>query len=106
DNGGPFTRGRYAPVRIGSAAFPFVVYDNAGAVWRVAADGSASRWTDAIAKSDNALIGSSVDGSRFIIRRDATHATLLGFDGTSIDVTLPTSSRLHGWITPDGRTYF
>ena len=105
DNGGPFTRGRYAPVRIGNADYPFVVYDTAGAVWRIASNGTATRWLDAIADSENALIGSSLDGTRFIIRIDASRAVVAGFDGTLTNRRVP-SANVQGWITPDDRIYF
>jgi len=106
DNGGPFTRGRYAPVRMGNAEFPFVVYDTAGAVWRVDANGIATRWLSAIANSDNALIGSDHGGTRFIVRIDAKRAIVAGFDGTITNRALPSDAKLQGWITPDDRIYF
>lgn len=105
--GGPFTGGRYAPVRIGSAEFPFVVYDTAGAVWRVASNGIATKWVPAPAQSSNAILGSDVTRSRFLIRFDAKNYIIASPDGTtSQPAPLPEVDKLHGWITPEGRVYF
>lgn len=104
DNGGPFTRGRFAPVRIGNAEYPFVVYDTTGAIWRVSADGTSSRWIDAMPNSSNALLGSNAEGTKFIVRRGVGDFVVAGFDGTVTEIASP-SEASSGWIAPDGRVY-
>jgi hypothetical protein len=106
DNGGPFTRGPYAPVRIGDAEFPFVVQDTDGQVWRVASDGTATAWMPVVSgNTNNAILGSDLTGTRFLLRESAGTYFVAGPDGRSATRQLPTDRRVHGWITPDGRVY-
>lgn len=105
DHGGPFTRGPFAPVRIGDAAFPFIVHDNAGMIWRVASDGTPTPWIASVS-GDNALLGSDIEGTRFLVRTSPTTYLVMSAEGRSSTRQLPASGKLHGWITPDGRAYF
>lgn len=106
DNGGPFTRGPLTPVRIGNAEFPFVVHDMAGKIWRVASDGTPTPWiTSASAANNNVLLGSDIDGTRFLVRLSSVTYLVMGPNGRSTTRELPTNGKVHGWITPDGRTY-
>lgn len=100
DHGGPYTRGRYAPVRMGNGEFPFVVSDR-DAVWRVAANGVATEWMPA-----SGVIGSDVTGTRFLIYTRRNELTIAGFDGSMKSLMVgDLSSTYAGWITTDGRVY-
>ena len=107
DVGGPFAQSRYASVRIGTAADPFVIAIPSNGIWAVSADGSVRvlvPQSDAPPSSIR-LAGSDPAGGRFLYRVDnnigyvslAGTKTLLG--GTA------SSSSTEGWITPSGDAY-
>lgn len=106
DNGGPFTRGRFMPVRIGNRDFPFVVYDTAGAVWRVDASGRAAKWLDAESRYGRiALIASDITGTLHLVRNGDGTSLIAGFDGQRFRIPSPELDLATGWIAPDGTVY-
>lgn len=115
DVGGPITRGRGSPVRLGSPDYPFVIYvgyvpgDDA-AVYAVGADGSAKRLLK-LPGYPAGLIGSDREGTRFLVSGPLGPAAenavgILTLSGT-LTLIGPTGSLLplEGWVTPDGSAY-
>lgn len=114
DVGGPVVGGRGSQVRIGSAAFPFVVALNTpgvstGALWAVADNGSARF----LASGAISLIGSDVGGTRFLIVGSTASTSLralriVDLAGGAIELGTMATMNLtffEGWITPDSSAY-
>lgn len=120
DAGGPVAYGVGSPIRLGTAAVPFVVTvssPDAGGIWGVRADGSTYSLTPPTLAGD--ILGSDVGGSRFLAllrlappansaQSPRTLAVLdLAGNRTPIFDTahFPWTPWLEGWIAPDGGVY-
>jgi len=103
DVGGPFTRGRYSNIRIGTADVPFVISVGSASLpslYAIRADGSVKPWT-----MTGRLIGSNKAGDRFLVVNGANvYSTDLDGNGTKLG-QLNYGSQLEGWLTPDGAAY-
>ena len=104
DLGGPFSRGNATSVRIGNAAYPFVVAAGTD-VFAISKDGIAKT----IASSGNsmALAGRNRAGDKFLVRVSSTEMDIVDLDGhaTELPVTLDASAAYQGWITANGSVY-
>jgi hypothetical protein len=109
DTGGPYVRGRYAQVRIGTHDVPF--YLGPGSVSAIARDGSVKPLavSTALPPPQIAVIGNSADGSRVLYTVDNQ---VFGVGATGVAQsygTLPKNGNfagyLNGWISPDGGAY-
>jgi len=103
DTGGPFVRTRGAQVRIGSRDFPFVL--SSGGLYAVASDGSARSLG-----GSGRLIGSDAQGTRFLVMGgtlapDAVRVVDLDGRLGPVIESVPASTQLEGWITPEGSVY-
>lgn len=106
DNGGPFTRGRNLPVRIGTREFPFVVYDTAGFIWRVDASGNATQWLPSAHRFKRVpLLGSDKSGATQLVQNDDGTYLLAGFDGRHLVIPGAPVDVATGWIAPDKTVY-
>jgi len=101
DAGGPYVRGRYAAIRIGSRDVPFIL-DLNSAAYGVFATGGVSQIINA------KPIGTSRDGTQLLVLSGLTLGTLdlkPGFPAHFLG-NLPYSAlEYDGWITPDGGAY-
>jgi len=105
DAGGPFTRGRYSPVRLGTDEFPFVVQLDSGGICKIKWDGNAMLIHPGSA-TQNSLIGSNAEGTQFIVRWLKTTAVVVDLEGkTRIVGLLDSLSWYEGWIGPDDSIY-
>lgn len=107
DVGGPFTRGRHSPVRLGTAEFPFVVQTESNrGVYKIGADGSATLLHPALSDQQNTLLGSNAAGTEFIIRSSKSSAVTVSIDGTARNLGILDSAALYeGWIAPNGAVF-
>lgn len=107
DVGGPFTKGRYSPVRLGTAEFPFVVQTEAnGGVYKIGADGSAVLLHPAKSDLQNTLLGSNADGTEFIIRSARNNAVAVTIGGIPRDLgPIDSQAWYEGWIAPNGTVF-
>lgn len=120
DVGGPVVRERGSPVRIGTRDFPFVVMAAPNApfgagVYRVSAEGAATRLLELASNSSPGFVGSNREGTRFLVTGSPLSPTgplansirILDLDGQLEDLQPLPQARygLKGWITPDGSVY-
>jgi hypothetical protein len=109
DTGGPFARGRYAQVRIGTHDVPFIFSGNGG-IFAIGRDGSVKML---VAPPNNLvfptpqvrLIGTSIDGAQALFMSDLK---VFGTDlngNVKLYGALPTNGSFEGWIAPDGGAY-
>ncbi|HEX7155283.1 MAG TPA: hypothetical protein VF618_27700 [Thermoanaerobaculia bacterium] len=105
DTGGPHVRARYAPLRIGSADYPFVFLSN-GELFAIRRTGSAKNILSYPGQNVQ-LAGSDLPGSRFLVRLADSKLVVVGLDGvhTPVGEIDPRTSRVEGWITSDGGVY-
>lgn len=120
DAGGPIAHAVGSPIRLGTAAVPFVVSvssPDASGIWGVRADGSTYSLTPPTLAGD--ILGSDVGGSRFLaLLRPAPPANsaqspwtlalldLAGNTSPIFDTTgFPWNPWMEGWIAPDGSAY-
>jgi hypothetical protein len=113
DTGGPFARGRYAQVRVGTRQYPFY-FSSASpyGVFAVGQDGSIKTlFTSTLillpASQPPRLIGTSLDGASVLFTVDRS---VLSIDANGTLLTygnLPAASGsiVEGWIAPDGGAY-
>ena len=113
DVGGPFVRGRYSQVRIGTREVPFVVGVPGGAsatLYAVTADGSANQLaifpvTNLTQPPQNPLIGRDAEGRRFLVQ-SSDGILIIDLNGTRTTLAANTlRGAADGWITPDGAAY-
>jgi hypothetical protein len=107
DVGGPFTKGRYSPVRLGTAQFPFVVQtENNGGVFKIGADGSAVLLHPALSNVQNTLLGSDAEGTKFLIRSSRGNAVVVDINGAARDIgAIDDQAWYEGWIAPNDNVY-
>ena len=107
DVGGPFTRGRYSNIRIGTGDVPFVIslipasppYDDL--LYAIRADGSVKPWA-----MTGRLIGSNKAGDRFLVVNGTdVYSTDLDGNGTKLGQLNYGGALIDGWLTPDGAAY-
>ena len=104
DVGGPFARGRYSNVRVGTLEVPFVVGNSQG-VFTVSNVGTVKQIFTASAMSTIPLIGSDREGRRFLVNAPNTiYAVDLNGNQTTV-AARPGAVTIEGWITPDGAAY-
>lgn len=113
DIGGPVTRGRGSPVRLGSTDYPFVLLaaDISGeqGVYAVGADGSVKLLLK-LPGYQSGLMGTDREGTRFLVfgplgqEDNALGILTLGGSLTLVGQT-GSSFPLEGWITDDGSAY-
>lgn len=115
DIGGPITRGRGSPVRLGTSDYPFVLFagyvpGDEPAVYAVGADGSATRLLK-LPGYQASLIGTDREGTRFLVfgplgpsGENAIGVLTLGGSLTLVGQT-GSSFPLEGWITDDASAY-
>jgi hypothetical protein len=125
DVGGPFIKSRYSPIRIGTAANPFVVdftyyYGSPilgpipppppsaapNMIYAVGADGSAKQLLSSTTTTFF-LAGSDRDGSRMLVRGPQDTLSILDMSGNLVKVAKidTTSYADEGWITPSGDVF-
>jgi len=104
DVGGPFTRGRYSNIRIGTADVPFVISVYSGSspsLYAIRADGSVKPWT-----MPGRLIGSNKAGDRLLVVNGANvYSTDLDGNGTKLGQLNYGGQLIDGWLTPEGAAY-
>jgi hypothetical protein len=112
DTGGPFARGRYAQVRVGTRAYPFYfASSNPFGVYAIAQDGSLrTLYTSSqilpAAPPQVRLIGTSADGSNVLFALDRVVVSIDANGSLRTYGTLPAASNsLEGWITSDFAAY-
>ena len=114
DTGGPFVRGRYAQVRIGTAQMPFYfASSNPLGVYGVGADGSIrTLYAPAVlfpaTPQALRLIGTSLDGANVLFTLDLSVVSIDASGTLRNYGPLPGSSSSainEGWITPDFGAY-
>lgn len=107
DVGGPFTKGRHSPVRLGTAEYPFVIQtESNGGVFKIGADGSAVMIHPAKSDLQNTLLGSNAAGTEFVIRSARNNAVVVSLDGTARDLgAIDSQAWYEGWIAPNGAVF-
>ena len=110
DVGGPFVRGRYSQVRIGTREVPFVVGVPGSAsatLYGVTADGSANQLAifPVTTLTQTPLIGRDAEGRRFLVQ-SSDGIVVIDLNGTRTTLAGNTlRGQAEGWITPDGAAY-
>lgn len=106
DTGGPWTHGLAAPVRIGSAAFPFVV-SYRGSVWAIAANGAPRQLAATSPNIGNALVAQNREGTHFVIRTGEMTLVVSDLAGKHIPLESEADqlSQYTGWIGSEGSIY-
>jgi len=104
DTGGPYARGRYSQVRIGTEALPFIV-GGSSAVYGVTTDGNAR--VLASGTLSQPLIGTNRDGSLILVRQSATSIVIIGGDQLIVraPIAADPNTIYEGWITSDESVY-
>lgn len=122
DVGGPVVRGRGAQIRLGNSQTPFVfaAYSYSPSrtntvIYGIDRDGSVRQLVELELNSKAYLIGSDLQGDRFLITgRPITNGTakpngirILHLDGRleNVLITDAVHSRMEAWITADGSVY-
>lgn len=107
DAGGPFTKGRHSPVRLGTEAFPFVIQtESNGGVYKIGTDGSAVLLHPGLSNVQNTLFGSSLDGTQFLVRSARDNAVVVDINGAARDIgAIDGVAWYEGWISPDGSVF-
>jgi len=107
DVGGPFTRGRYSNIRIGTGDVPFVISVRSASspyatlLYAIRADGSVKPWT-----ITGLLIGSNKAGDRFLVVNGANvYSTDLDGNAIKLGQLNYGGALIDGWLTPDGAAY-
>src|SRR5207245_1037996 len=104
DVGGPFARGRYSSVRVGSREVPFVVATSQG-VYAVTSIGTANQIFTATSTAVASLLGSDREGRRFLVSSNNTiYAVDINGNPTLVGAR-PANAAIEGWITPDGAAF-
>jgi hypothetical protein len=120
DFGGPVARGVGSPIRLGTAAVPFVLAvssSDSGGIWGVRADGSAYSLTPPALAGE--LLGSDFGGTSFLALlypAPPENPGLVPWTLSVLDLAGITSKIfdtahfawvpwMEGWITPDGSAY-
>src|SRR5262249_22311860 len=105
DNGGPFARGRYSSVRVGTREVPFVVANSQG-VFSVSNVGTVKQIFTSSTMSPIPLIGSDREGSRFLVSTTtAVYSVDVNGNNQNPVATFAARASIEGWITPDGAAY-
>ena len=105
DTGGPFAANRYAPIRTGTDAHPFVLAI-ASRVYRIASDGSAAILLERAAPARIYVAGRNAAGTEFLISIDGRpHVIDLAGNLRTLNVNVLPGSAFEGWITPEGAAY-
>lgn len=106
DNGGPFTRGRYSPVRVGSDEYPFVLALS-NTLYAVRHDAETrSMTTLPVVTSGNILFGRDATGTRFLYRSAPGTVSTIDLNGLANAVgTIDSGTYYEGWIASDGAVY-
>src|SRR6266849_6079947 len=104
DFGGPFARGRYSNVRVGTPEVPFVVGNSLG-VFAVSNVGTVKQIFTSSVMSTIPLIGSDREGRRFLVNAPNTIYTVDINGNQSAVAARPGAVTIEGWITPDGAAY-
>jgi hypothetical protein len=112
DTGGPFARGRYSQVRVGTRQYPFYFASgNPAGVFAVGQDGSVKTLYTSplilpIVPPQIRLIGTSFDGSNVLFMIDQSVVSADANGVTRTYGTLPFGSgAIEGWITSDFAAY-
>lgn len=122
DIGGPVVRGRGAQIRLGNSDTPFVFaarfYSSSNpntVIYAVDRNGTARALVELQASSNALLIGSDLDGDRFLITGSPiidgsvrpNGVRILHLDGRLEDVLITDNVHpwMEGWITSDGSVY-
>src|SRR5581483_1914178 len=110
DTGGPFARGRYSNVRIGTNEVPFVVAIGS-VVYAIQQTGSLRQLFPPLLTpmvgNPVTLAGSNRQGNRFLVAASNGGVFNVDLNGAQTAV-MPASNitgYLEGWITPDGAAY-
>jgi hypothetical protein len=106
DTGGPFARGRWSPLRIGTRQYPFY-FVAASKIYALGEDGSVKGlYTPTAASPTVRMIGTSLDGAAVLYTVDRN---VVSIDTNGVSRTYGTlsasSSSAEGWIAPDGGAY-
>ena len=106
DNGGPFARGKYSQVRIGTKDVPFVVaMHGPEAIYSVASSGAVRTLFILPVPGSVNLAGSDREGRRFLLW-NSNGIEMVDLNGNHTTVsTAQLSGLVEGWITPDGSAY-
>lgn len=107
DVGGPFTRGRYSNIRIGTGDVPFVISITSATapygtlLYAIRADGSVKPWA-----MTGRLLGSNKAGDRLLVVNGTdVYSTDLDGNGTKLGQVNYSGAVIDGWLTPDGAAY-
>ncbi|HKS24920.1 MAG TPA: hypothetical protein VJZ76_19145 [Thermoanaerobaculia bacterium] len=106
DTGGPFARGRWSPLRIGTRQYPFY-FATASNLYALSENGSIKGlYTPAVASQSVRMIGTSLDGAAVLY---AVDRNVFSIDTNGVSRSygaLPTiPSFAEGWITSDAAAY-
>lgn len=120
DPGGPTVRGRHPWLRLGTAAFPFVLAlptdtsPQRSLVFAVAADGSARQLLSSPRADQYTMLrlaGSNLEGSRFVVYGTPEGSPSAGLYELDLDGTVnpllmaPTLVPMEAWLAGDGGAY-
>lgn len=106
DVGGPFTRGRYSQVRLGTPANPFFVHTSSG-VYTVGSDATARLLYTPQPAAYSGILGTNADGSEVLVATGADRLGAVRLDGTVRDIgpVDPKNAPFEGWIAPNGAAF-
>ncbi|PYQ53176.1 MAG: hypothetical protein DMF59_02450, partial [Acidobacteria bacterium] len=104
DVGGPFARGRYSSVRVGTREVPFVVATAQG-VYAITSIGTTNQIFTPTSTAVASLLGSDREGRRFLVSSNNT-IYIVDINGNLSTVgARPANAAIEGWISPDGAAF-